>query len=94
MSPALRQKFVVGNWKMYTNAAEARQLAKAVVDGMGAEERVSVTLCPPFPYLALVGKFSKAAASRLERRTSIPKKKARSPARSVRRCSLTSAANT
>jgi triosephosphate isomerase len=39
---------------MYTNAAEARRLAKAVVDGMGIEERVSVTLCPPFPYLALV----------------------------------------
>ena len=57
MRPALRQKFVVGNWKMYTNAAEARQLAQAVVDGMGAEERVSVTLCPPFPYLALVGEI-------------------------------------
>jgi triosephosphate isomerase len=42
---------------MYTNAAEARQLAQAVVDGMGAEERVSVTLCPPFPYLALVGEI-------------------------------------
>jgi len=73
--PALRQKFVVGNWKMYTNAAEARQLAKAVVDGMGAEERVSVTLCPPFPIWPLSGKFSKAAASRLERRTSIRKRR-------------------
>ena len=30
----MRQKFVVGNWKMYTTAARARQLAKAVVDGM------------------------------------------------------------
>ena len=57
MRPTLRQKFVVGNWKMYTTAAEARRLAKAVVDGMGAEERVSVTLCPPFPYLALVGEI-------------------------------------
>src|SRR5664279_414447 len=42
---------------MYTNAAEARRLAKVLVDGMGAQERVSVTLCPPFPYLALVGKI-------------------------------------
>jgi len=93
MSPALRQKFVVGNWKMYTNAAEARQLAKAVVDGMAPRSEFP-SLSVRLSYLALVGKFSKAAASRLERRTSIPKKKARSPARSVRRCSLTSAANT
>jgi triosephosphate isomerase len=46
---------------MYTNAAEAKRLAKAVVDGMGAEERVSVTLCPPFPYLALVAEILKGS---------------------------------
>ena len=61
MRPTLRQKFVVGNWKMYTNAAEARRLAKAVVDGMNMEERVSVTLCPPFPYLAPVGEILKGS---------------------------------
>ena len=31
----MRQKFVVGNWKMYTTAAEARRLAKAIVEGVG-----------------------------------------------------------
>jgi triosephosphate isomerase len=54
MKPAIRQKFVVGNWKMYTNAPEAGRLARAIVDGMDIEDRVSVAICPPFPYLALV----------------------------------------
>ena len=57
----MRQKFVVGNWKMYTTAAEARRLARAVVDGVGSEDRVSVALCPPFPYLALVGEILKGS---------------------------------
>ena len=61
MRPAIRQKFVVGNWKMYTTAAEARRLAKAVVHGMGIEDRVSVAVCPPFPYLALVGEILKGS---------------------------------
>ena len=74
MSPALRQKFVVGNWKMYTNAAEARQLAQAVVDGMGAEGRGSVTLCPPFPYLALVGEILKGSRVALGAQNLYPEK--------------------
>ena len=60
----MRKKFIVGNWKMHTTAADAGRLAKAVVDGVGIEDRVSVAVCPPFPYLALVGAFSRAAASR------------------------------
>src|SRR6516225_7123367 len=40
---------------MHTSAATARQLASAVVHGLGPEGRVRVALCPPFPYLALVG---------------------------------------
>jgi triosephosphate isomerase len=74
MSPAIRQKFVVGNWKMYTNAADARRLAKAVVDGMGAQERVSVTLCPPFPYLALVGEILEGSRVALGAQNLYPEK--------------------
>ncbi|HEV3261434.1 MAG TPA: triose-phosphate isomerase [Gemmataceae bacterium] len=48
----MRTPFVAGNWKMYTTAASARDLAAAVVRGLGADDRVSVALCPPFPYLA------------------------------------------
>ena len=55
----MRQKSVVGNWKMHTTAAEARQLAQAIADGVGIEDRVSVAICPPFPYLALVGEILK-----------------------------------
>jgi triosephosphate isomerase len=51
----MRTKFVAGNWKMYTNASGARQLAQAVVQGLGGEDRVRVALCPPFPYLLVVG---------------------------------------
>src|SRR5664279_5086239 len=59
---------------MYTNAAEARRLAKAVVDGMGIEERVSVTLCPPFPYLALVGEILKGSRVALGAQNLSPEK--------------------
>jgi triosephosphate isomerase (TIM) len=47
----MRKKFIAGNWKMYTDAAGARQLAAGVVRGLGEEDRVTVAVCPPFPYL-------------------------------------------
>jgi triosephosphate isomerase len=47
----MRKKFVAGNWKMYTTGATAKQLAAAVVKGLGSEDRVTVAVCPPFPYL-------------------------------------------
>jgi triosephosphate isomerase (TIM) len=50
----MRTKFIAGNWKMYTNASGAEQLARAVVAGLGDEKRVLVAVCPPFPYLARV----------------------------------------
>ena len=64
MNPSTRRKFVVGNWKMYTTTAEASHLTRAIVDGMGTmsmEDRVSVAVCPPFPYLALVGEILKGS---------------------------------
>jgi triosephosphate isomerase len=50
----MRQRIVAGNWKMNTNRAVARQLAGAVVQGVGSETRVQVVVCPPFPYLTEV----------------------------------------
>jgi triosephosphate isomerase len=50
----MRQKFVAGNWKMYTNRESARELATAVVRGLGGETQVRVAVCPPAPYLLLV----------------------------------------
>jgi triosephosphate isomerase len=57
-----RQKFVAGNWKMYTTAAAARQLAAAVVQGLGSERRVAVAVCPPAPYLIPVGEVLRGSA--------------------------------
>lgn len=57
----MRQKFVAGNWKMYTNTATARQLASAVVRGLGDEQRVAVAVCPPAPYLTVVAEELKGS---------------------------------
>ncbi len=57
----MRRKFIVGNWKMHTTAAFASRLAKAVADAVGMDDRVSVAVCPPFPYLALVGEMLKGS---------------------------------
>ncbi len=51
----MRPKFIVGNWKMHTVTAQAGQLARGIAAGLGRENRVRVAVCPPFPYLALVG---------------------------------------
>jgi triosephosphate isomerase (TIM) len=70
----MRKKFIVGNWKMYTTAAEAKRLARAVVAGAGIEDRVSVTVCPPFPYLALVGGILKGSRVALGAQNLYPEK--------------------
>jgi triosephosphate isomerase (TIM) len=49
MNP-MRQKFIAGNWKMYTSPGGARELAAAVAKGV-TDERVAVAVCPPFPWL-------------------------------------------
>lgn len=70
----MRQKFIVGNWKMHTTAAAARQLAKAIVDGLDTEARVSVAVCPPFPYLGLVGEILKGSRIALGAQNLFPEK--------------------
>jgi triosephosphate isomerase len=62
MRPYKRRKVVVGNWKMHKTAAEATQLSSGIVDGLGIEDGVSVILCPPFPYLALVSEILKGSS--------------------------------
>lgn len=69
-----RRKVVVGNWKMHTIAADARQLASGVVDGSGTDDEVSVILCPPFPYLALVGEILKGSRIALGAQNMYPEK--------------------
>jgi triosephosphate isomerase (TIM) len=50
----MRKQFIAGNWKMYTTQESAWQLAKAVAEGVGTNDRVTVAVCPPFPYLLSV----------------------------------------
>ena len=40
---------------MHTTSASAVALAEAIVKGLGTEDRVTVAVFPPFPYLTLVG---------------------------------------
>jgi triosephosphate isomerase len=70
----MRKKFVVGNWKMHTTAAEAGHLASAVVDGLGAEDRIAVVICPPFPYLAHVEDIVKGSRVALGAQNLYPEK--------------------
>jgi triosephosphate isomerase len=70
----MRKKFVVGNWKMHTIGAEAGELAKAVVEGVGAEDRIAVVICPPFPYLAHVGEIVKGSRVALGAQNLYPEK--------------------
>src|SRR2546430_119643 len=50
----MRKKYVVGNWKMNTTRKEAQELARAVAQHTGNEQRIQVILCPPAPYLSIV----------------------------------------
>ena len=51
----MRQRFVVANWKMHTDEASARELATDLGRGLCTATGVRVAVCPPFPYLRLVG---------------------------------------
>jgi triosephosphate isomerase len=70
----MRPKIVVGNWKMYTTSATARQLAEAVVKGVGSDTRVRVGVCPPAPYLGLVGEVLKGGPVGLGAQNVYPEK--------------------
>ena len=70
----MRKKFIVGNWKMHTTAAEAGRLAKAIVDGLRSDDHICVAVCPPFPYLALVGEILRGSHVALGAQNLYPEK--------------------
>lgn len=61
----MRQKFIAGNWKMFTDSASASALARAVVDGAASFPKVRVAVCPPFPYLGIVAGVVKGTGVKL-----------------------------
>ena len=70
----MRKKFVAGNWKMFTTAATARELAAAVAKGLGAEDRVNVAVAPPFPYLGVVAEALRGSRVALAAQNLYPEK--------------------
>ena len=51
-----------------------RDLASAVVKGLGSEHRVTVAVCPPFPYLAAVGEVLRGSSVGLGAQNVYPEK--------------------
>jgi triosephosphate isomerase (TIM) len=50
----MRKPFVAGNWKMFKNVAEARQLVSELIPGLVTITNVERVLCPPFTSLLAV----------------------------------------
>ena len=50
----MRNFLVAGNWKMHGDEAANRELVAGILDGAPASDRVSLLVCPPYPYLASV----------------------------------------
>jgi triosephosphate isomerase len=71
---AKRKKFVAGNWKMFTTAATGKQLAGSIVEGLGAEDRTTVAVCPPFPYLSAIAEMLRGSRVRLGAQNVYPEK--------------------
>ena len=47
-------KLIAGNWKMHKTLAEARDLAREILQGVGPETRAEVVLAPPYTALSAV----------------------------------------
>ena len=69
----MQHKFIVGNWKMYTTATQAGKLAEGILGGIVVDDRISVALCPPFPYLALIAGILKGSRVALGAQNLYPK---------------------
>lgn len=48
----MRRPIIVGNWKMYTNAADAHVLSTTIRNNVANLEGVEVVLCPPVIWLS------------------------------------------
>jgi len=55
----MRKPFIAGNWKMYRNLSEAKELASALKAAVGDFFPVDVALCPPSTNLSTVSEAVK-----------------------------------
>ena len=56
----MRKNIVAGNWKMNKTFDEADELVNGIMDGLEKntpDKNTLVILCPPFPYLEMVGDY-------------------------------------
>jgi triosephosphate isomerase len=70
----MRKKFIAGNWKMFTTATGAEKLATDVVKGFGGETRITLAVCPPFPYLERVAAVVRGSLVELGAQNMYPEK--------------------
>ena len=70
----MRKKFIAGNWKMFTTATGAEKLATDVVKGFGGETRITLAVCPPFPYLERVAAVVRGSLVELGAQNIYPEK--------------------
>jgi triosephosphate isomerase (TIM) len=61
----VRKILVAGNWKMNGDSAGNEALVAGILDGLAREAVAEVLICPPFPYLAAVGRLLAGTAVRL-----------------------------
>jgi triosephosphate isomerase (TIM) len=59
---------------MFTDTAEANRLTRAILNGLVDVTQVSVVVCSPFPYLALVGAILKGSSVALGAQNLYPEK--------------------
>jgi triosephosphate isomerase len=59
------RKLIAGNWKMHTTLAEARELARGIVQGLGPAPTAEVTVAPPYTALAAVAEVLAGTPVRL-----------------------------
>jgi triosephosphate isomerase len=50
----VRQKLVIGNWKLHTRRDEAEALARALASTWVADARTGLVVCPPFVHIPAV----------------------------------------
>ncbi len=50
----MRNFLVAGNWKMHGDEAANRELVAGILEDAPESDRVSLLVCPPYPYLASV----------------------------------------
>lgn len=48
----MRQSIIVGNWKMFTNLSQAKELVNSLKTSVGKMTEIEIGVCPPFVYLA------------------------------------------